>query len=113
MARPKSKVKRVNVKITLDPDVYNKARESIDNLSRYVEACLIKHIDYIKKHPQSCDNIYYAKNNTSFPTLSEMISQIEESQKGKDYAVNPYDLYLMSRSEIESLWLNEMLLQLV
>lgn len=44
MARPKLNKCKAKIYLTINEDVLNKARGSINNISAFVETCLIKHI---------------------------------------------------------------------
>lgn len=44
MARPKLDKHKAKIYLTINEDVLNQARKSINNISAFVETCLIKHI---------------------------------------------------------------------
>lgn len=44
MARPKPKHPKVNIKITITDILYEAARYDIENLSAYVQKCLVSHV---------------------------------------------------------------------
>lgn len=49
MARPKSKRNLIRLNLTIDKDVLEEARLTIDSISLYVESCLRKHNESEKK----------------------------------------------------------------
>lgn len=45
--RPKNRKRKINVNLSIDADLYKKARRDIDNISAYVTQCLKRHLSYI------------------------------------------------------------------
>ena len=75
MARPKLDKHKSKIYLTINEDVLNKARESINNISAFVETCLIKHI-YSQQKKNKNNTTIKASNQVSSNDLSE-----EELQK--------------------------------
>lgn len=81
MARPKLNKCKAKIYLTINEDVLNKARESINNISAFVETCLIKHIYSQQKKnknstPQkSSDQV--SSNDLSEEELQKIIDSIE------------------------------------
>lgn len=83
MARPKSKRNIQALNLSIDKDILEEARLTIDNMSLFVEACLKRHIDSENKRKeaslrimdiQSSDN----KNYNNKPDVRDYISKEEE-----------------------------------
>lgn len=53
MARPKSKRNIQALNLSIDRDILEEARLTIDNMSLFVEACLKRHIDSEKKRKEA------------------------------------------------------------
>ena len=81
MARPKLDKHKAKVYLTINEDVLNKARESINNISAFVETCLIKHIySQQKKNKNSTPKKSYEQvinNDLSDEELQKIIDSIE------------------------------------
>lgn len=82
MARPKLNKHKAKVYLTINEDVLNKARESINNISAFVETCLIKHIySQEKKNKNSTTKIkssdQVSSNDLSEEELQKIIDSIE------------------------------------
>ena len=75
MARPRIDKHKAKIYLTINEDVLNKARESINNISAFVETCLIKHI-YSQQKKSKNSTIIKAPEQVSNNDLSE-----EELQK--------------------------------
>ena len=75
MPRPKLNKCKSKIYLTINEDVLNKARESINNISAFVETCLIKHI-YSQQKKNKNSTIQKPSNQVSNNDLSE-----EELQK--------------------------------
>lgn len=75
MARPKLNKCKTKIYLTINEDVLNKARESINNISAFVETCLIKHI-YSQQKKNKNTIIQKSSDQVSNSDLSE-----EELQK--------------------------------
>ena len=81
MARPKLDKHKSKIYLTINEDVLNKARESINNISAFVETCLIKHIySQEKKNKNSTKESssgQVANNDLSEEELQKIIDSIE------------------------------------
>lgn len=82
MARPKLDKHKAKIYLTINEDVLNKARESINNISAFVETCLIKHIySQEKKNKNSTTKIksseQFSNNELSEEELQKIIDSIE------------------------------------
>ena len=75
MPRPKLNKCKAKIYLTINEDVLNKARESINNISAFVETCLIKHI-YSQQKKNKNSTIQKSSGQVSNNDLSE-----EELQK--------------------------------
>ena len=75
MARPKLEKHKAKIYLTINEDVLNKARESINNISAFVETCLIKHI-YAQQKKNKNSTTQKSSEQVSNSDLSE-----EELQK--------------------------------
>ena len=81
MARPKLNKCKSKIYLTINEDVLNKARESINNISAFVETCLIKHIYSQQKknknstNQKSSDQV--SSNDLSEEELQKIIDSIE------------------------------------
>ena len=75
MGRPKLDKHKSKIYLTINEDVLNKARESINNISAFVETCLIKHI-YSQQKKNKNETKIKSSNQVSNNDLSE-----EELQK--------------------------------
>ena len=78
MARPKLDKHKSKIYLTINEDVLNKARETINNISAFVETCLIKHIYSQQKKNKNSNSLgnNLPGNNLPGKELSE-----EELQK--------------------------------
>lgn len=81
MARPKLNKCKAKIYLTINEDVLNKARETINNISAFVETCLIKHIySQQKKNKNSTEKRYsepVINNDLSEEELQKIIDSIE------------------------------------
>ena len=81
MARPKLDKHKSKIYLTINEDVLNKARESINNISAFVETCLIKHIYSQQKKNKNSTQIkssgQVANNELSEEELQKIIDSIE------------------------------------
>ena len=81
MARPKLNKCKAKIYLTINEDVLNKARESINNISAFVETCLIKHIyAQQKKNKNSTakrSSEQVINNDLSEEELQKIIDSIE------------------------------------
>lgn len=81
MPRPKLDKHKAKIYLTINEDVLNKARESINNISAFVETCLIKHIyaqqKKNKNNPQIKSSGQVANNDLSDEELQKIIDSIE------------------------------------
>ena len=81
MARPKLDKHKAKIYLTINEDVLNKARESINNISAFVETCLIKHIySQQKKNKNSTakrSSEQVTNNDLSEEELQKLIDSIE------------------------------------
>lgn len=81
MPRPKLNKCKAKIYLTINEDVLNKARESINNISAFVETCLIKHIYAQQKKnknsttQKSSDQV--SSNDLSEEELQKLIDSIE------------------------------------
>ena len=81
MARPKIDKHKSKIYLTINDDVLNKARETINNISAFVETCLIKHIYSQQKKNKNSTTIkssdQVANNDLSDEELQKIIDSIE------------------------------------
>ena len=81
MARPKLDKHKSKIYLTINEDVLNKARESINNISAFVETCLIKHIYAQQKKNKNSTTIKSSgqveNNDLSEEELQKIIDSIE------------------------------------
>ena len=81
MARPKLNKCKAKIYLTINEDVLNKARESINNISAFVETCLIKHIYSQQKKNKNQTKIksseQVSNNELSEEELQKIIDSIE------------------------------------
>ena len=81
MARPKLDKHKAKIYLTINEEVLNKARESINNISAFVETCLIKHIysqqKKNKNNPQIKSSDQVSNNDLSEEELQKIIDSIE------------------------------------
>ena len=81
MARPRLDKHKAKIYITINEDVLNKARESINNISAFVETCLIKHIYSQQKKNKNSTTIksyeQVTNNDLSEEELQKIIDSIE------------------------------------
>lgn len=82
MARPKLDKHKSKIYLTINEDVLNKARESINNISAFFETCLIKHIySQQKKNKNNTTTIKSSdqviNNDLSDEELQKIIDSIE------------------------------------
>ena len=75
MARPKLDKHKSKIYLTINEDVLNQARKSINNISAFVETCLIKHI-YSQQKKNKNNTTIKQENNVQSNELSD-----EELQK--------------------------------
>ena len=81
MPRPKLDKHKSKIYLTINEDVLNKARESINNISAFVETCLIKHIYAQQKKNKNSTTIkssgQVSNNDLSEEELQKIIDSIE------------------------------------
>lgn len=81
MSRPKLNKCKAKIYLTINEDVLNKARESINNISAFVETCLIKHIYSQQKKNKNETKIkssgQVSNNDLSEEELQKIIDSIE------------------------------------
>ena len=81
MPRPKLNKCKAKIYLTINEDVLNQARETINNISAFVETCLIKHIySQQKKNKNSTTQKSYeqvSNNDLSDEELQKIIDSIE------------------------------------
>ena len=81
MPRPKLNKCKAKIYLTINEDVLNKARESINNISAFVETCLIKHIYSQQKKNKNNTQIkssgQVSNNDLSEEELQKIIDSIE------------------------------------
>ena len=81
MARPKLDKHKSKIYLTINEDVLNKARETINNISAFVETCLIKHIYSQQKKNKNETKIkssdQVSNNELSEEELQKIIDSIE------------------------------------
>lgn len=81
MARPRIDKHKAKIYLTINEEVLNKARETINNISAFVETCLIKHIyAQQKKNKNSTtkkDPGQVSSNDLSEEELQKIIDSIE------------------------------------
>ena len=81
MGRPKLDKHKSKIYLTINEDVLNKARESINNISAFVETCLIKHIysqqKKNKNSTQKRSSEQVSNNDLSEEELQKIIDSIE------------------------------------
>ena len=81
MARPKIEKHKSKIYLTINEDVLNKARETINNISAFVETCLIKHIYSQQKKNKNSIQIkssdQVSNNDLSEEELQKIIDSIE------------------------------------
>ena len=81
MARPKLNKCKAKIYLTINEDVLNKARETINNISAFVETCLIKHIYSQQKKNKNSTTIkaseQVSNNDLSEEELQKLIDSIE------------------------------------
>ena len=81
MPRPKLDKHKSKIYLTINEDVLNKARETINNISAFVETCLIKHIySQQKKNKNSTkqkSSEQVSTNDLSEEELQKIIDSIE------------------------------------
>ena len=76
MGRPRIDKHKAKIYLTINEDVLNKARKSINNISAFVETCLIKHIYSQQKKSKNNTTNTKVETNVQTNELSE-----EELQK--------------------------------
>lgn len=79
MARPKLNKCKSKIYLTINEDVLNKARESINNISAFVETCLIKHIYSQQKKNKNSTQIKSSGRASESATSNDLSD--EELQK--------------------------------
>ena len=81
MARPKLDKHKSKIYLTINEDVLNKARKTINNISAFVETCLIKHIYSQEKKNKTSTQIkssdQVTNNELSDEELQKIIDSIE------------------------------------
>ena len=79
MGRPRIDKHKAKIYLTINEDVLNKARESINNISAFVETCLIKHI-YSQQKKNNNSTTKSSSGRSSEQVLNNDLSE-EELQK--------------------------------
>ena len=80
MGRPKLNKCKAKIYLTINEDVLNKARESINNISAFVETCLIKHIySQQKKNKNSTTKIQSSEQVSNNDLSDEEIQKLMDS----------------------------------
>ena len=81
MPRPRIDKHKSKIYLTINEDVLNEARKSINNISAFVETCLIKHIYSQQKKNKNSTQIkssgQVANNDLSDEELQKIIDSIE------------------------------------
>lgn len=81
MARPRLDKHKAKIYLTINEDILNKARETINNISAFVETCLIKHIYSQQKKNKNSTQIkssgQVANNELSEEEIQKLMDQIE------------------------------------
>ena len=81
MPRPRLDKHKSKIYLTINEDVLNKARESINNISAFVETCLIKHIYSQEKKNKNSTKVksseQVSSNDLSEEELQKIIDSIE------------------------------------
>ena len=81
MPRPKLDKHKSKIYLTINEDVLNKARETINNISAFVETCLIKHIYSQEKKNKNSTKVKSSdqviNNELSDEELQKIIDSIE------------------------------------
>lgn len=81
MGRPRIDKHKTKIYLTINEDVLNKARETINNISAFVETCLIKHIYAQQKKNKNSTTIKSSEqvpsNDLSEEELQKIIDSIE------------------------------------
>ena len=82
MGRPRIDKHKAKIYLTINEDVLNISRQSINNISAFVETCLIKHIySQQKKNKNSTTKIkssdQVSSNDLSEEELQKIIDSIE------------------------------------
>ena len=81
MARPKLDKHKSKIYLTINEDVLNQARKTINNISSFVETCLIKHIYSQQKKNKNSTTIkssdQVTNNDLSEEELQKIIDSIE------------------------------------
>ena len=80
MPRPRLDKHKSKIYLTINEDVLNKARESINNISAFVETCLIKHIySQEKKNKNNTTNTKVETNVQTNELSDEEIQKLMDS----------------------------------
>lgn len=79
MSRPKLDKHKAKVYLTINEDVLNKARETINNISAFVETCLIKHIYSQQKKNKNSTFGKSSESATSKDLSEEELQKIIDS----------------------------------
>ena len=81
MARPRLDKHKSKIYLTINEEVLNKARKTINNISAFVETCLIKHIYSQEKKNKNETQIkssgQVSNNELSEEELQKIIDSIE------------------------------------
>lgn len=86
MARPKSKRNIQALNLSIDRDILEEARLTIDNMSLFVEACLKRHIDSEKKRKEASLRIIDIQSTKekeheyTYEDLCEMAKEISDEE---------------------------------
>ena len=79
MPRPKLDKCKAKIYLTINEDILNKARESINNISAFVETCLIKHIYSQEKKNKNSIKVKSSDKVTSNDLSEEELQKIIDS----------------------------------
>ena len=79
MGRPKLDKHKAKIYLTINEDVLNKARESINNISAFVETCLIKHIYAQQKKNKNSTKVKSSEQVTNNELSEEELQKIIDS----------------------------------
>lgn len=79
MGRPRIDKHKAKIYLTINEDVLNKARETINNISAFVETCLIKHIYSQQKKNKNSVSGRSSESATSNDLSEEELQKIIDS----------------------------------
>lgn len=79
MGRPRIDKHKAKIYLTINEDVLNKVRETINNISAFVETCLIKHIYSQQKKNKNETKIKSSEQVTNNDLSEEELQKIIDS----------------------------------